>query len=219
MRFRVRIRVEAWNANNDVINDDPPPAPNQLGKLELRWSFFCSSKYSPLENVTTNCTLKSISAQSKKVYQLLSPPRLYVYIQLAWPWCSQIWCAPLFLWQTSATQWPWICTTVFQQLDAFSQQVRLYGDIPETHQRKTDSFSPMWTRHKRHGYTMYHSHCYYKINTKTLNAMGHVGIVFKAGPFMCTPHNWLQFPEPMSDAKSACIEYTGEKASVVQVIF
>ena len=43
---------------------------------------------------------------------------------------------------------PWIFTTAFLQLDAFSPWVPLYGDIPETHQRKTEGkryFSPVWT--------------------------------------------------------------------------
>ena len=53
-----------------------------------------------------------------------------------------------FLWRSSATQWPWIRTTAFLQLDAFSQWVRCYTDIPETLQRKTEGkilFSSVWT--------------------------------------------------------------------------
>ena len=68
MRFRVRIRVDAWNTNDDVISP-----PTSWATTELRWFFsfifylyyFCSFNYSPLINLITNSTLKSISAQFK----------------------------------------------------------------------------------------------------------------------------------------------------------
>ena len=54
-------------------------------------------------------------------------------------------CTQFSLWRTCATQWPWIHTTAFLQLYAFSQWVCLYRDIPETHQRQMEGkilFSP-----------------------------------------------------------------------------
>ena len=86
MLFRVRIRVDAWYANIDVIA--PPLAWQHYSSVKFCFVWFCSYsfcsfKYSSLANLITNCTLKSIFCSIYKVWQLPSPPRLYVCIQRA----------------------------------------------------------------------------------------------------------------------------------------
>ena len=77
-------------------------APHQLGdvRVVLHLFFylysFCSFKYSPLVNVITNCTLKSISAQSKRFNNCF----LLLYSMRPGLMRST------FLWRTSTTQWP-----------------------------------------------------------------------------------------------------------------
>ena len=44
--------------------------------------------------------------------------------------------------RSSAPYGPGMCTTACLQLDAVLQCIRLYRDIPEPHQRTTDSFRP-----------------------------------------------------------------------------
>ena len=83
--------------------------------------YFCSFKYRPLVNwIITNCALKSISAQSKRLNNC--------FLLLDCMFVSR------------ATQRPWLCATVFLLLHALSQRVRLYGDIPETHRKEKGSF-------------------------------------------------------------------------------
>ena len=110
--------------------------------------YFCSFKYSPLVFITTNCTLKSIFCSIYKVYQLHSPPRLYACIERVDLMRIFRLVFFFFWWRASATQWPWMCTTAFLQLDAFLHWVQLNREIPETLPRKTGGkiyFSPVWT--------------------------------------------------------------------------
>ena len=136
----VAKKVFFWNQVPGWIQLKTDQLPHQLQTLGVAMIFFlyyfCCFKYSPLVNWITNCTLKSIPAQSERFNCFL-----HVYIQRT---CmhgllrAALMHSTFFLWTTSATQCPWICTTAFLQLDAFSQRVRLYIDIPEMHQRKTD---------------------------------------------------------------------------------
>ena len=72
MRFRVRIRVDAWS--------DVRVALKVTGFFLY---YFCSFKYSPLVNLITNCTLKSISTQSKRLNNYYLLLDLNVFIQRA----------------------------------------------------------------------------------------------------------------------------------------
>ena len=72
MRFRVRICVDAWS--------DVRVALKVTGFFLY---YFCSFKYSPLVNLITNCTLKSISTQSKRLNNYYLLLDLNVFIQRA----------------------------------------------------------------------------------------------------------------------------------------
>ena len=77
-------------------------------------------------NVITNCTLKSISAQFK---------RLNLLVTECWYTARRLDALHFFLWGTSALN---ICYSV----STARCGIRLYGDIPEPHKTKPDRFRP-----------------------------------------------------------------------------
>ena len=86
VKIDVKIHVDAWNANDDVI------APHKLGSVALisfDLYYFCSFEYSLLVHLITNCTLKSISAQSKRF------TNCFLLLDCMFIYSVQAWCAPL----------------------------------------------------------------------------------------------------------------------------
>ena len=91
----------------------------------------------------TNCTLKSISAQSKRFnncFPLLDHMFKYSAHGLDACWFDVL---AFSLWRTSSTQWPWICTA--RCIFATTQFSQRYSWNVSKENFFFFSFSPMWT--------------------------------------------------------------------------